>query len=160
MNGQTMVDSFPGRVVKEPSTRIATLFDAHYERLYRLARRLTANADDALDLVQETFLRAAGASFIPHGPTAEEAWLVRVLVNLRRDEWRRAATRRHLEPKADLLALPVSDPQSPLFLASAPSRSAGTCRKGAARSLASSHRREEPHDDHQGTIGRRGSPPS
>lgn len=112
MNGQTMVDHLPGRVVKEPSARIGALFDAHYERLYRLARRLTSNADDALDLVQDTFLRAAGASFIPDGPTAEEAWLVRVLVNIRRDEWRKAATRRHHEPKADLLARPVSDPEA------------------------------------------------
>ena len=112
MNGQTMVDSLPGRMVKEPSARIAVLFDAHNQRLYRLARRLTANADDALDLVQDTFLRAAGAAFIPDGATAEEAWLVRVLVNLRRDEWRKAANRRHLEPKADLLALPVSDPEA------------------------------------------------
>ena len=107
-----MVDRLPGRVVKEPAARIAVLFDAHHERLYRLARRLTANADDALDLVQDTFLRAAGAAFIPDGATAEEAWLVRVLVNLRRDEWRKAANRRLLEPKADLLALPASDPEA------------------------------------------------
>jgi DNA-directed RNA polymerase specialized sigma24 family protein len=45
-----------------------------------------ANADDALDLVQDTFLRAARSpQSIPDGPSDEEAWLVRVLVNLRRD---------------------------------------------------------------------------
>lgn len=107
-----MVGSLAGRVVKEPSARIAVLFDAHHERLYRLARRLTSNADDALDLVQDTFLRAAGASFIPDAPAAEEAWLVRVLVNIRRDQWRRAANRRQLESKTGLLALPVSDPEA------------------------------------------------
>jgi RNA polymerase sigma factor (sigma-70 family) len=112
MDGQTMVGALPGKVVKEPSARIAALFDTHYERLYRLARRLTPNADDALDLVQDTFLRAAGASFIPSGSTAEEAWLVRVLVNIRRDEWRKAANRRLHAPKTELLALPASDPEA------------------------------------------------
>jgi RNA polymerase sigma-70 factor (ECF subfamily) len=63
-------------------------------RLYRLARRLTGNADDARDLVQDTFLRAAkSAKSIPRGEAGEEAWLVRILVNLQRDHWRRTAMR-------------------------------------------------------------------
>jgi RNA polymerase sigma-70 factor (ECF subfamily) len=83
----------------EPRARIGLLFDAHHQRLYSLARRLSANADDARDLVQETFLRAARAlASVPAGPVNEEAWLVRVLVNLKRDEWRRTALRRRLAP--------------------------------------------------------------
>ena len=79
--------------------RVAALFDAHHQRLYRLARRLTGSADDALDLVQETFLRAARApTSVPFGAEREEAWLVRVLINIRRDQWRKAAVqRRHDE---------------------------------------------------------------
>ena len=74
--------------------RLAALFDAHEDRLYRLARRLCRNADDAGDLVQEAFLRAAKSlTSVPMGPSREEAWLVRVLINIRRDEWRRAAVR-------------------------------------------------------------------
>lgn len=74
--------------------RLAVLFDTHEERLYRLARRLTRTADDAEDLVQETFLRAARSlKSVPDGHSREEAWLVRVLVNIRRDQWRRAVTR-------------------------------------------------------------------
>lgn len=111
MDGQTLVGSVPAGVVRASSARIAALFDAHYDRLYRLARRLTPNADDALDLVQDTFLRAAAASSIPDGPTAEEAWLVRVLVNVRRDQWRRAATRRRHGP-VGLVPLGVSDPEA------------------------------------------------
>jgi RNA polymerase sigma-70 factor, ECF subfamily len=74
--------------------RLAALFDAHEERLYRLARRLSASADDANDLVQETFVRAARASLsVPAGAANEEAWLVRVLVNIRRDQWRKRRVR-------------------------------------------------------------------
>src|SRR5262245_66428933 len=85
----------PGGVVPDRSgDRVAALFDAHEEWLYRLARRLVSSADEARDLVQETFLRAAASiASVPAGHTHEEAWLVRVLVNIRRDEWRRAAVR-------------------------------------------------------------------
>src|SRR5512142_17176 len=84
-----------------PVERLAALFDMHYDRLYRLARRLSANTDDALDLVQETFLKATrSVNSIPAGAW-EEAWLVRVLVNIRRDQWRKASVRRrHSEAEA------------------------------------------------------------
>jgi RNA polymerase sigma factor (sigma-70 family) len=74
--------------------RLGWLFDAHHERLFRLARRMAADPEEAHDLVQETFLRAArrpGA--VPPGEPAGEAWLVRVLVNLCRDRFRRLAVR-------------------------------------------------------------------
>jgi DNA-directed RNA polymerase specialized sigma24 family protein len=65
--------------------RLAALFDAHEDRLYCLARRLAASGDDAGDLVQDTFLRAAQSlRSVPIGLGKEEAWLVRVVVNIRR----------------------------------------------------------------------------
>jgi RNA polymerase sigma-70 factor (ECF subfamily) len=74
--------------------RLAALFDAHEDRLYRLARRLTGSADEARDLVQDTFFRAARSlKSVPDDPAGAEAWLVRVLVNIRRDQWRRASVR-------------------------------------------------------------------
>ena len=95
MNGLPLDSELPIALGGNPADRLSALFDAHYERLYRLARRLTPNADDALDLVQETFLRAARSrKAVPHGLTSEEAWLVRVLINIRRDQWRRRALRR------------------------------------------------------------------
>jgi RNA polymerase sigma-70 factor (ECF subfamily) len=81
--------------------RLAVLFDVHHARLYRLARRLSRDADDARDLVQETFLRAAGARRLPDAARDQEAWLVRVLVNLCRDRWRHIEVRRRLTPTVE-----------------------------------------------------------
>ena len=99
MNGLPMATILPAALPTAAADRLAALFDAHHERLYRLARRLVPNADDALDLVQETFLKAARTPrSIPTGFADEEAWLVRVLINIRRDQWRKAAVRnRHVE---------------------------------------------------------------
>ncbi|HEX9945317.1 MAG TPA: sigma-70 family RNA polymerase sigma factor [Thermoanaerobaculia bacterium] len=81
----------------EPQTateRLARLFDAHQERLFRLARRLAADREEARDLVQEAFLRAARRpASIPEGDQPGEAWLVRTLVNLCRDRHRRVSVR-------------------------------------------------------------------
>lgn len=74
--------------------RLERLFDAHHQRLYRLARRLCGDAEAARDMVQETFLRAARSwRSIPEGDQREEAWLVRVLVNHGRDRHRRRLVR-------------------------------------------------------------------
>lgn len=95
--------------------RLGPLFDAHHQRLYRLARRMSRSADEARDLVQDTFLRAARApESVPWG-SAEEAWLVRVLVNLCRDRWRQTATRRRLDRSAPMTpAAPPPDPEAAL----------------------------------------------
>ena len=94
-----------------PSTRLADLFDLHHQRLYRLARRLTGTREEAQDLVQETFLRVARSpSSVPAGTRSEEAWLVRVLVNVCRDQWRRKASRRRLDEKYQAAAGPVTTP--------------------------------------------------
>jgi RNA polymerase sigma-70 factor (ECF subfamily) len=94
MNGQPMVTTLPVALPGDHVERLGALFEAHHDRLYRLARRLAPSADDARDLVQETFLKAArSARAVPVGPAGEEAWLVRVLINIRRDQWRKAAIR-------------------------------------------------------------------
>jgi RNA polymerase sigma-70 factor (ECF subfamily) len=63
-----------------------------------VARRRPRHAPAARDLVQETFLRAAGARRLPDTAQEQEAWLVRVLVNLCRDRWRQIQVRRRLTP--------------------------------------------------------------
>jgi RNA polymerase sigma-70 factor, ECF subfamily len=105
MNAQPMAGALPVAIPGNPADRLAALFDSHHVRLYRLARRLSASADDALDLVQETFLKAARSpTSVPLGATSEEAWLVRVLINIRRDQWRKTAVRkRHDRERSHLV---------------------------------------------------------
>lgn len=75
--------------------RLGRLFDAHHERLYHLARRMAPDAEEARDLVQEAFLRAARRPpALPAEDGAAEAWLVQVVVNLCRDQIRRHGVRR------------------------------------------------------------------
>jgi RNA polymerase sigma-70 factor (ECF subfamily) len=114
------VEATATEVVEEsatPTERITRLFTAHRRRLYALARRLSSSSEDACDLVQETFLRAARApGTIPDGLKAEEAWLVRVLVNLCRDRWRQLQVRRRLDSSVHHGPQQTrSDPEAPLM---------------------------------------------
>lgn len=97
MTGQAI--AMPGTADRAPedfAARLGVLFDTHHQRLYRLARRLSGSSEDARDVVQETFLRAARSpASVPTGAPNEEAWLVRVLINICRDRWRRAAVQRN-----------------------------------------------------------------
>lgn len=78
----------------DPAARLARLFDAHQRRLFFLALRMASDREEARDLVQETFLRAARQPrAVPEGEGPGEAWLVRTLVNLCRDRYRRLAVR-------------------------------------------------------------------
>jgi RNA polymerase sigma factor (sigma-70 family) len=96
MTGQAIaMPAAADRPAEDFPARLGALFDAHHQRLYRLARRMSGSSEDARDLVQETFLRAARSpGSIPVGMPNEEAWLVRVLVNICRDRWRRIAVQR------------------------------------------------------------------
>src|SRR6187549_551469 len=74
--------------------RLAELFDSHQNRLFHLALRLCSDREEARDLVQEAFLRAARQpGSVPEGEPGGEAWLVRTLVNLCKDRYRRLAVR-------------------------------------------------------------------
>lgn len=96
-----------------PAQRIGELFDRHHQRLFRLARRLSSDAEEARDLVQETFLRVAKRpGSIPVGESRQQAWLVRVLVNLCRDRFRRLAVRRRPESRLSPPRPPATDPES------------------------------------------------
>jgi RNA polymerase sigma-70 factor (ECF subfamily) len=86
--------SVPLAAAETPGERLGRLYEAQHQRLYRLALRMARDAEEARDLVQETFLRLArrpGA--LPAGERDGEAFLVRVLVNLCRDRFRRLEVR-------------------------------------------------------------------
>jgi RNA polymerase sigma-70 factor (ECF subfamily) len=116
MTGEATI-AVPEQRASRVSDRLAELFDAHHERLYRLARRMSRDPDTARDLVQETFLRAARRpGSIPSGVPREEAWLVRVLVNLCRDRWRQTRTRERLTVEGAGTAISAApNPESALI---------------------------------------------
>lgn len=95
MMGDAMVMALPTDTPRpDTAVRLGQLFDTHYRRLYNLARRLTRSPDEARDAVQDTFLRAARSPHaIPYGASHEEAWLVRVLINICKDAGRKQAVR-------------------------------------------------------------------
>jgi RNA polymerase sigma-70 factor (ECF subfamily) len=96
--------------------RVAGVFDRHHQRLFKLARRLSRSAEDAHDLVQETFLRAARSPrSIPNGVPHEEAWLVRVLINICRDRWRQSAVRNRAAASGRVEAEAAFDPEPGLL---------------------------------------------
>ncbi len=70
----------------------------HRDALYRLALASLANPDDALDVVQESFVAAHGAlrRFDPSLPM--RPWLARIALNRCRDRLRRRRVRRILMP--------------------------------------------------------------
>ena len=95
----------PFAMTSPPATESAdvdlgALFALHGRRLYRLARRLSRDGAEAEDLVQETFLRAARAPrSLPGEGGSAEAWLVRALVRLAQDRFRRSRVRREALPR-------------------------------------------------------------
>jgi len=68
---------------------LAPLMERHYPRLYRLALSYVRNPDDALDVVQETFVKAFRKADRWDGSTEAGPWLSRVAVNQSIDRWRR-----------------------------------------------------------------------
>ena len=93
--------------------RIGDLFDRYHQRLYGLARRLSSDPEEARDLVQEAFLRAARRpGSLPTEDSKAKAWLVRVVVNLCRDRYRRLAVRRRPEIVHNLSQTQPGNPES------------------------------------------------
>lgn len=68
---------------------LAPLVERHYARLYRIALAYLRQREDALDVVQEAFVRAYQGASRWDGSAAAGPWLTRVTVNLAIDRWRR-----------------------------------------------------------------------
>jgi RNA polymerase sigma-70 factor (ECF subfamily) len=80
---------YSARVRDAPSPSLPRDALDQLDGLYRLARRLTGNDDDASDLVQETYARAYAQSAQFVAGSNVRAWLFRILRNLFVDGYRR-----------------------------------------------------------------------
>lgn len=107
--GDSLTMVLPAASSELDDEALAGLFDRHQGRLYRLALRMSGDREAAADLVQETFLRAARRRRLPAGDGARERWLVRVLVNLCRDRWRR----REVRQRSSHELIPTTVPADP-----------------------------------------------
>jgi RNA polymerase sigma-70 factor (ECF subfamily) len=68
---------------------LAPLMERHYRRLYRIALSYLRQPDDALDVVQEVFVKAYQSASRWDGSAEAGPWLARITVNLSIDRWRR-----------------------------------------------------------------------
>ncbi len=87
-----------GTIAGDTRDDLARLVDAHYARVHRLARVMSGNDADALDLAQETFLAATKGLAGFRGEASPATWLVAILrrqfvTALRRKRVREAAPR-------------------------------------------------------------------
>ncbi len=81
---------------------IATWFEEHRAFLWGLSYRITGSAEDADDVIQDTFVRAC--KHAPDHLDDPRRWLMRIAVNLGRDVLRRRKRRAYVGP---WLATPI-----------------------------------------------------
>lgn len=97
--------------LKEPGAEFVELFEQHRLRAYHYALQMLGNPDDALDVVQEAFLRLhrhwrrrdASRPFLP--------WMYSIVRNLAIDLLRKRTTRRECELEAAPEALAAATPE-------------------------------------------------
>lgn len=95
----SQVDVTPSLTVKQPSNdgdsraRLEQEALEHIDALYRTGLRMTRNATDAEDLVQEVYLRAFRSLHQFTEGTNLRAWLFRILTNTYINEYRRRQRR-------------------------------------------------------------------
>lgn len=74
-----------------------TLFQRHHRRAYSLAYGVLHNTDDALDVVQEAFIKAHRYLDRFEGASSFYTWLYRIVMNLSIDHLRRQKRARHVD---------------------------------------------------------------
>ena len=77
------------RLARGDSDALAPLVERHQRRLYRIALGYLRQREDALDVVQEAFVKVFQAASRWDGSADAGPWLSRVTVNLSIDRWRR-----------------------------------------------------------------------
>jgi RNA polymerase sigma-70 factor (ECF subfamily) len=95
-------EELAGRAAGGDSAAFETLVSRHHARVYRLAFRLTGNAGDAQDALQDAFLQAYRRIAGFRGEARFSTWLYRVATNAAL-MLRRARSRRPAESLEDCL---------------------------------------------------------
>ena len=99
------------RILSGDATAERQLYDAHVDRVYRLAYRMCGDAALAEDLTQDTFLRAFGRLDHWRGDGSLGGWLHRVAVTVILGGLRRRGRRlRHETAVAELDQMAVAAP--------------------------------------------------
>jgi RNA polymerase sigma-70 factor (ECF subfamily) len=109
---QSPDDELAARAVAGDERAFAWLMRRHKDGLYRFIRRYTGDADEAYDLLQETFTAAWTALKRYDAERSLPTWLRRIALNKCRDWSRRRAVRRWLtrsEPLDSPLGLNLPD---------------------------------------------------
>ena len=91
---------------------LRSLYDLHFESIYRTAYRYTRSSQDAEDVLQETFVKAIKniKNFDFERNTSFAAWMGRICVNSALDYLRKRRTRKAWETVS--LTASVQDPPS------------------------------------------------
>lgn len=91
-----------GRLARGDREALAPLMERHHARIYRIALSYLRDADDALDCVQETFVRAYQNAGRWDRQAEVAPWLARIAINHAIDLYRRGKRRgRSEEPLAE-----------------------------------------------------------
>jgi RNA polymerase sigma-70 factor (ECF subfamily) len=90
------------RLVAGDREALSPLVERHYRRLYRIALSYLRDPDDALDCVQEAFVKVVERAGSWRDSADVGPWLTRILVNQAIDRYRRGKRRGHfMEPLAE-----------------------------------------------------------
>lgn len=121
MNGARQVESdaqLAARAVKGDRTAFNLIVRRHQEPLYRFIRRYVGDADEAYDLLQETFVSAWQALGRYDQARPAATWLRRIALNKCRDWGRRRAVRRFFYTATSLDGSPaVADAAASVIVA-------------------------------------------
>lgn len=118
------MESWSGMTDRELMARLAggdngslsELMRRHHQRLFRIAIGYVRNPEDALEVVQETFVKAYRGAARWDGAAEVVPWLTRIAINESIDRYRRARRRRAMEEP-----LAPEDPHDSRWTANAPS---------------------------------------
>ncbi len=92
------------RVVRDPELRLEDVYDAHFDFVWRSARRMGVAEACADDVVQEVFLVAHRRLADFEGRSSVKTWLFGILVRVVSDHRRRIRRKGGLDPLPEVLA--------------------------------------------------------